>query len=134
MREVLGVVGLVVLVCVGALLVSACIPADNAATRRANAEAAEVRAGAEAYQVRQQADTQAAAERANTRQMERDAANQRSLTTLPFVLAIGGGVLVLVLGLIGGYLAWQNLQIERAKIQYIGPSRQIAPPVEENRI
>ena len=97
MRRLATVALVLLLVAVGILAIVSCESVDNAAARRAAEEAAQLRAEAEAYQVRQQADTEAAAERANVRQMERDAAHQRTLEMLPFVLAIGGGILVLVL-------------------------------------
>jgi hypothetical protein len=64
---------------------------------RERARAERVQAEALAYQTRKQADTEAAAERAAIRQVERDAAHQRALETLPYVALVGGGVLVLVL-------------------------------------
>ena len=102
--KVLALLALAVLVLViGMVILSGCASADSEAARRANAEAARVRAEAEAYQVRQQADAKAAAERANIRQMERDAAHQRTMETLPFVLAIVGG---LVLAGLAGLMVW----------------------------
>ena len=88
---------------VGGILLTSCESADNAAARRLSEESARARAEAEAYQVRAAADAAAASERASTRQMERDASHERALETLPFVLAIGGGVLVLALG---GFVVW----------------------------
>jgi outer membrane murein-binding lipoprotein Lpp len=76
---------------------------ESPAAQRERAQAERIRAEAEAYQVRLQADVDAAAERANVRQMERDAAHQRALETLPYLVAIGGGILVLVLA---GLVFW----------------------------
>ena len=89
-RLLLAILALVI-IGAGALL-TGCESADNAAARRLSEESARVRAEAEAYQVR-----------ASVRQMERDASHERALETLPFVLAIGGGVLVLALG---GFVVW----------------------------
>ena len=86
-----------VLTILGLVVLAGC---DSPAAQRERARAERVRAEAIAYQQQVQADTQAAAERANVRQMERDAAHQRALETLPYVVLIGGGVgvaLVLVL-------------------------------------
>jgi len=101
MSKVLVLVAVAGLVLV--LVLAGCVSEDNAAARRAAEESARVRAEAEAYQVRAAADAAAASERASTRQMERDASHERALETLPFVLAIGGGVLLLVLA---GLVAW----------------------------
>ena len=102
-RQILTVV-LVLAALAGLILVLVgCESADNAVARRAEAEAAARRAEAEAYQQRQAADTAAAAERSAIRQAERNAAHQRALETLPYLVAIGGGILVLVLT---GLVVW----------------------------
>ena len=115
MAKVLVLVAVAGLVLV--LVLAGCASEDNAAARRAAEEAARVRAEAEAYQVRAAADTAAAAERANVRQMERDAAHQRTVEMLPFVLAIGGGVLLLVLA---GLVAW-DLRSRQAPASTVDP-------------
>jgi hypothetical protein len=75
-------------------MVAGCAPVDNAAARRASAEAEKIRA-----------ESAAEAERAAAREMQRDAAHQRSLETLPY--------LVLVVGLVGlaglvGVMVWDG--------------------------
>jgi len=102
-KTVFGGVLVVAVVAGLVLALAGCASEDNAAARRAAEEAARVRAEAEAYQVRAAADTAAAAERASVRQMERDASHERALEALPFVLVIGGGVLLLVLA---GLVFW----------------------------
>ena len=61
---------------------------------RTRAIAEKTQVEAEAYQKRMQADTSAAAERAALRQTERDAAYERTLGLLPFVLLIAGLVAI----------------------------------------
>ena len=102
MTRLLAVLALVAVVG-GVVLLTGCESADNAAARLAAEKSAKIRAEAEAYQARAAADSAAAAERANIRQMERDASHQRTVEMLPFVLAIGGGVLLLALG---GLVVW----------------------------
>jgi len=84
-----------------------CAAEDKAAAERARAEqaAAQAQAGilraeAEAYTERQQADSEAAAERSAIRQAERDAAHERTMDNLPYVLAFGGGILILALAML----------------------------------
>ncbi len=79
----------------------------RAAAEREKAEAA-------AYEQRQSAAAAAAGERANVRQMERDAAHQRTLDLLPFVVAIGGG---LALAGFGAFLVWD---LRRRPVQPMG--------------
>lgn len=98
-RIVLAVAGILALAA-GAFLLAGC---ESPAAQREWARADRIRAEAEAYEQRQQADTQAAAERANIRQMERDAAHQRSMELIPYVLIIVGGLLLAGLG---GLLFW----------------------------
>lgn len=118
MRQILTVVLVLAgLVSLG-LALGGCESADNAAARRANAEAAAERAAAEAYQVRQQADTQAAAERSAIRQAEANAAHQRTIDLLPFVLAILGALVLAGLGL----LAWWDLRAQRAQPAVSAPA------------
>ena len=77
--------------------------AAEADRTRAIAEKTQVEA--EASQKRMQADTSAAAERAALRQTERDAAYERTLGLLPFVLLIAGLVAIgglAVVALAGG--------------------------------
>lgn len=85
------------LVVCAVLALGGCESADNAAARRAAAEADQTRAAAEAYQQRQQADTAAAAERAAIRQAERDAAHERTLELLPYVITILGSLFLAAL-------------------------------------
>ena len=116
MRLLLAILALVS-IGVGGILLTSCESADNAAARRLSEESARARAEAEAYQVRAAADAAAASERASTRQMERDASHERALETLPFVLAIGGGVLLLVLA---GLVAW-DLRSRQAPASTVDP-------------
>lgn len=67
---------------------------------RGEAEAQRLRAQAEAAAERSRARAEAEASLAATRQMERDAAHQRALETLPFVLAILGAGVVLALAVL----------------------------------
>ena len=64
----------------------------EAEAQRQQALAEKAQAEADAYQKRLQADTSAAAERSALRQSERDAAHERTLELLPFVLLIVGVV------------------------------------------
>ena len=66
----------------------------EAEAQRQRAAAEKAQAEADAYQKRVQADTSAAAERSALRQLERDAAHERTLELLPFVLLIVGVVAV----------------------------------------
>jgi len=75
-----------------ALAILAASSCDSPAAQRERARAETVRVEAVAYQMRAEADAKADAERAATRQMERDAAHQRALETLPYLMLICGGV------------------------------------------
>jgi len=66
----------------------------EAEAQRQRAAAEKAQAEADAYQKRIQADTSAAAERSALRQSERDAAHERTLELLPFVLLIVGVVAI----------------------------------------
>ena len=96
----LGVVSLILILSIGS-----CASEDRAAAQRANAEAALEMARGQAYAERTRADAAAQAERASTRQMERDAAHQRALEVLPYVLTVVG--LLLVVGLAVWLLAFR---------------------------
>jgi len=89
MKRLLAITAILVVLGAVVLVASSC---ESPAAQRERARAESVRAEAAAYQQRVQADAQAAAERAATRQMERDAAHQRSLETLPYLMLICGGV------------------------------------------
>jgi hypothetical protein len=107
MRRMLTAVGSLALAGVVVLaVVAAC---ESPAAQRERAAAERVQAEAIAYQLRQQADTEAAAERATVRQMERDAAHQRALDLLPYVLIIAGGLALAGLGLV----LWWDLRSMR---------------------
>jgi hypothetical protein len=99
-RLLAAILALLMVAGLAVLALGGCESADNAAARRASEEAARVRAEAEAYQQRQAADVQAAAERAAIREAARQAGHERALETLPYVLAIGGGLLLAGLGLL----------------------------------
>ncbi len=92
-----------------AVLLGLLVACESPAAQRETARAERIRAEADAYARKQAADTAAAAERAALRQMERDAAHERTLETLPFVLSIGGGVLVLCLAL----FVWWDVHSQR---------------------
>jgi hypothetical protein len=85
------------------------IGCESPAAQRELARAERIQAEAQAYERERAADAAAYAERASVRQMERDAAHERTLEILPFVLAIGGGVVVICLGL----FAWWDLRSQR---------------------
>jgi hypothetical protein len=74
-----------------------------------------VRAEAQAYERERAADAAAYAERASVQQMERDAAHERTLETLPFVLAIGGGTLVALIIVVGAALLWREQSLHAAQ-------------------
>ncbi len=78
------------------------------------ADAEREKAEAEAYEQRSAAAVAAAGERANIRQLERDAAHQRTLDLLPFVLAIGGGLLL------AGFRAFLVWDLRRRPVQPVG--------------
>jgi len=88
------------------------IGCESPAAQRELAQAERIRAEAQAYERERAADAAAYADRAAVRQMERDAAHERTLEILPFVLAIGGGVVVLCLGL----FAWWDLRSQRQAV------------------
>jgi len=88
-------VGVLVLVLAALVLLAVVLTGcESPAAQRELAQAERIRAEAQAYERERAADAAAYAERASVRQMERDAAHQRSLETLPLVLAIGGGVVI----------------------------------------
>lgn len=109
---------LLVAILVAGLGLVVLIACESPAAQRELARAERVRAEAQAYERERAADAAAYAERAAVRQMERDAAHERTLETLPFVLAIGGGVVVLCLGL----FAWWDLRSQRQALP--APSEQ----------
>ena len=92
-KWIAGALGLLA-IAVSLVLLSGCESADNAAARRANAEASLEVARGQAYAERAAADAAAASERAATREAARDASHQRALELLPYVLLIGGGLLL----------------------------------------
>lgn len=94
------IAALVLTLLLGVVTLSSCAAEDRAAAQRANAEAALEAAKGERYARQVQADAAAASERASTRQMERDAAHERALEMLPYVLIVSGMVLI------GGVAAW----------------------------
>jgi len=120
MRKILAVALILAALAGLGLVLAGCESSDNAAARRLSEESARVRAEAEAYQVRAAADSAAASERASVRQMERDASHQRTVEMLPFVVAIGGGVLLLVLA---GLVVWdlRSRQAARAPAPTLDP-------------
>jgi hypothetical protein len=97
MRKAAVVTGVAVLLAVLVALLGAC---ESPAAQRERAAAERIRAEAAAESERIRAQTEAVAERAAIRQAERDAAHQRTLDVLPYVLAIGGGVLLAGAGLL----------------------------------
>jgi len=100
MREVLGVVGLVVLVCIGALLVS-CVSIDDAATRRSNAEASAARAQAEIERARGEAAV-------NLVEAKSAAWQERYMlwtTSMAMFLDSGQGTVAVLSGLLGAVCA-----------------------------
>jgi len=92
-RTILAVFLAVAILAAAVLVLPGCgAPAnkDNAAAERLRAEAELERARASAAR----AEVDAMAERASTRQFERDAAHERTLELLPFVLLIAGLVAI----------------------------------------
>ena len=87
----------------------------EAETQRQRALAEKTQAEADAYQKRLQADATAAAERSALRQSERDAAYERTLGLLPFVLLIAGVIAV-------GALAVVSLAGRPQRAQQVDPS------------
>jgi len=101
---------LLLMLLVLALSVFVLVGCESPAAQRELAAAERIRAEAQAYERERAADAAAEANRASVRQMERDAAHQRTMETLPFVVAVGGGVLVLVLAVMGGLFALSRQQ------------------------
>ena len=118
--------GFVVAILVAGLALVLLIGCESPAAQRELARAERVRAEAQAYERERAADAAAYAERAEIRQMERDAAHERTLGLLPFVLSIGGGMLVLCLG----FLVWWDLRSQRlaqpASLERLPASREWA--------
>jgi hypothetical protein len=102
---------------VAALLTGVLVACESPAAQRELAQAERIRAEAQAYERQRAADAAAYAERAAVRQMERDAAHERTLDTLPFVLAIGGGVLLALAIVVGGILLWREQSLRAAQPQ-----------------
>ena len=134
MKHILIAVLSVLALAVLAVGLGGCIGAENAAARRAAEQAAaaaaradQTRAEAEAYQTRQQADTAAASERAAIRQMERDAAHERALEMLPYVLVLVGGLLLAALG---GLLFWDLRQRAYQPAPHLAELRQLQRQLE----
>jgi Flp pilus assembly protein TadB len=92
MKRLLAGILVLAAVAAGVMILVSCESADSAAARRANAEAALVRAQGQADADRERARADAEASRASTRQMERDAAHQRTVEILPFVVLVCGGL------------------------------------------
>lgn len=90
---------------------------ESPAAQRERARADRIRAEAQSYERAKQADAAYNTQVTLNRQYERDASHERTMESLPFVLAIGGGLLILTLTLIGAGLVWQHLQVEKAKPQ-----------------
>lgn len=107
----------VVVLAVAALLTGVLVACEGPAAQRELAQAERIRAEAQAHERERAADAAAYAERAAVRQMERDAAHERTLETLPFVLAIGGGVLVALAIVVGGILLWREQSLRAAQPQ-----------------
>lgn len=82
---------IVAILAAGAIMLSGC---ESPAAQREHARAERSLAEAQAYQQRVQADTVAAAERAAIRESERERGHQQAMEMLPYVLIIGGGLLV----------------------------------------
>lgn len=102
------------LLALAGLLVGLLVACESPAVQRELAQAERIRAEAQAYERQRAADAAAYAERAAVRQMERDAAHERTLETLPFVLAVGGGVLLALVIVVAGILLWREQSIRRA--------------------
>ena len=84
------------------------VACESPAAQREQARAERIQAEAIAYQIRQEADARAASERASIRQMERDAAHQRVVEMMPFVMLISGGIIALIIILL---MAWDLRRI-----------------------
>jgi hypothetical protein len=102
------------------------IACESPAAQRELAQAERIQAEAQAYERERAADAAAYAERAAVRQMERDAAHERTLETLPFLLAIGGGVLIALAIIVGGILIWREQSIRRAAPPHPEPQAALA--------
>ena len=103
------------LLAVAGLLVGLLVACESPAAQRELARAERVRAEAQAYERERAADAAAYAGQANVRQMERDAAHERTLETLPFVLAIGGGTLLALIVVVGAVLLWREQSLRAAQ-------------------
>lgn len=105
-----------------ALMLSALVlvGCESPAAQREQARADRIRAEASAYEKEKQADAEYNTQVTLNRQYERDASHERTMESLPFVLAIGGGVVVLCLGL----FAWWDLRSR--------PPTPISQPVNDN--
>jgi len=103
------------LLALAGLLAGLLVACESPAAQRELAQAERLRAEAQAYERQRAADSAAASERASVRQMERDAAHERTLETLPFVLAIGGGVLIMLVVVVGGILIWREQSLRAAQ-------------------
>jgi hypothetical protein len=111
-RIVLVTAGLLALAALVAALVS-CESADQARARLNDSAANLERARADAYAQKLAADTTAA-----------DRAHERALETLPFVLAVGGGIVLLVVaGLVFWDLRQQPRQVDPALLLYLERQR-----------
>lgn len=79
------------------ILLTGCAADDRAAAQRANSEASLETARGQAYAERVRADAAAQAERAAIREAQQNAALERAILALPYVLIAVAVVLVLVL-------------------------------------
>ena len=102
------------LLALAGLLAGLLVACESPAAQRELAQAERIRAEAQAYERERAADAAAYAERAAVRQMERDAAHERTLETLPFVLSIGGIVLVTLVIIVAGVLLWREQSLRAA--------------------
>ena len=94
MRRLLALAAVLIILGLVVLAASSC---ESPAAQRERARAETVRAEAAAYAARQEADSRAAAERAEIREAAANAAHQRRMDALPYVILIVGGVVGLVL-------------------------------------
>jgi hypothetical protein len=94
---------------VAALVMVGCqsrVAEERAVAERLDAEADLALAEADAYQRRVAADTSAEAARSSMRQFERGASHERTLETLPFLVAVVGMVVILVAAAVMGWLRY----------------------------